>query len=204
MQPEPATLTAAMVATDPGLERRNSYSVRQWLDSPCRRSTDRPTDEWFLTYYDLICSVLRRYGLRSDEVDDAAQEVMLIAVRHGFADIACPAVYFRETARHMATRFGRSRQRAHVPLSQVVETTAVTDNFQQFLWDQSMREAVRRLPDELREVYWLVEVHEHTQIEAMGVLGISRWHVQDRYARACEQVDQFMLRQGFACGWGNR
>lgn len=135
----------------------------------------------FEEYYPSICRLLRRLGVRSAQIDDAAQEVFWVAARR-FSDIAPGREhsFLYGVALRVAASEVRRRSAA-MPIANLHEIPLLVDerpSAEEQLADREARtlldEALDQLPPDLRAVLVLheiegLEVRQIAEIESVPV-----------------------------------
>jgi len=148
-----------------------------------------------VAYYDFAWRVLRRFGLSSDEADDATQEVFaVLASKIAAVEPGAEKTYLFQTASRLASNVRRRRARlpvqagdgeldAHPDPSPTPESLADANQ----RW-RRLDELLARLPDDLRSVFILCEIESTTLAEAASMLEIPQGTVASRLRRARAQL----------------
>jgi RNA polymerase sigma-70 factor, ECF subfamily len=151
-------------------------------------------------HFPSVWRFLRRLGVPACDVDDAAQEVLLVASRR-LDTIAAGSErsFLLGTAFHVARRMNIARAR-HVgdsdeQLARLADETAGPE----FLVSQSQERALldavlAKMPVDLRVVFVLYEIEEQTMQEIAGTLGLPTGTVASRLRRAREDFDARLAR----------
>jgi RNA polymerase sigma-70 factor (ECF subfamily) len=142
-------------------------------------------------HYDFVWRVLRRFGLSSDEADDATQEVFAVLAKR-VADVVDGAEksFLFQTARNVASNIRRARARWPVQAEDgQLETHVDPSPTPESLADEGQRrrlldKLLERLPDDLREVIVLCELESMKVGEAALILGIPVGTTASRLRRA--------------------
>jgi RNA polymerase sigma-70 factor (ECF subfamily) len=139
---------------------------------------------------DFIWRCLRRMGVRSGDVDDAAQHVFLVvASKLGSVAVGSERAFLFATASRVAANARRSVHRRDEAHHQMVQTEGTDDPTQEELTDQLraralMDRVLSEMPDELREVFVLFELEELPVADVAEVLSIPLGTVGSRLRRA--------------------
>ena len=142
------------------------------------------------TNLDFIWRCLRRMGVRSGDVDDAAQQVFLVvASKLDSVAVGSERAFLFATASRVAANARRSVHRRDEAHHQMVQTESIDDPSQEELTDQLraralMDRVLAEMPDELREVFVLFELEELPVADVAEVLGIPIGTVGSRLRRA--------------------
>jgi RNA polymerase sigma-70 factor (ECF subfamily) len=141
----------------------------------------------------MVWRALRRLGVPPHAVDDAAQEVFLVASRKlGTIEEGQERRYLYGVALRVAANARRARAaRPETPLSELVEeTAATTPNPEALLHRKRARElldeALEQLPDELRAAFVLFELEGCTGPEVAELCDIPLGTAASRLRRARE------------------
>src|SRR5262245_25649299 len=163
------------------------------------------TDELFRQHAGFVARFLARLGVPSEQLDDALQEVFLVAHRQGGyrPGIAKPTSYLaniaiRAAAKHRH-RQGVSRQRhSDAPVEQMpseLESPAHALQVRQDL--QRLQRALERLPEELCTTLLLVEIEGESCVSVAAGLGCPVGTIYWRLHQARKQL-QSALRPAAA------
>lgn len=148
-------------------------------------------------YYDRLWRVLRRYGVPEANVEDAAQEVLLVLARR-LEDVSPGSewAFAYSTARRVAAdrrRMDRARPRTEgsEPLASIAdprqsEAAARADDCRE------LDALLDDLPDEQREVVVLVELVGMTMGEVAQLLGVPPGTVASRLRRGRAHLEQLV------------
>jgi len=144
-------------------------------------------------HYESLWRFLRRMGVEESQVEDAAQQVLLVFAQRG-EEIAPPVVraFLFGTALRVASDFRRKSNRAVsvVDLGTLGEHAHPAPDAEQQAAQSELRRLLDRvldeLPPELRTVFVLAELEELTMAEIARVLCIPAGTVASRLRRARE------------------
>jgi RNA polymerase sigma-70 factor (ECF subfamily) len=148
-------------------------------------------DAMVRAHFEKLWRFMRRLGLRHDEVDDALQEVIVIAA-HRLRDIQIGSEqsFLFSTAYRVAAR---SRKR-HTSRREVPDEAMMNEAADPGLNPEEASERVRAramvdellfgMPIELRAVFVLYEIEEHTMAEIAAMLELPAGTVASRLRRA--------------------
>ncbi|MBN2196458.1 MAG: sigma-70 family RNA polymerase sigma factor [Polyangiaceae bacterium] len=140
-----------------------------------------------------VWRALLRLGVAPDALDDATQEVFIVAARR--LDDVTPGserAFLHATAVRVAANYRRAqRARREQPLEEFEAAAPTGGLLPDDLADSSrMRALLQRvlddMPDELREVFVLFELEEFTRSELVRILGLPAGTVASRLHRARE------------------
>jgi len=147
--------------------------------------------------YEVLWRFLRRLGVDENEVEDAAQHVLLVfAQRAGTVAAGAERSFILGSAVRIASDARKKRAR-----SREIATGEPADgrpdpfpNAEEQLEERQRRrwldEVLDALPDDHRAVLVLVDLEEQTMAEAAAVLGIPAGTVASRLRRARELFEQ--------------
>lgn len=143
-------------------------------------------------HYDGIWRFLRRLGVPSEDVEDAAQKVfVLFATRLGGIEPRAERSFLFASALRIASDVRRSRARSRETLSPSESTFDALDpapSVEQQIDERRMRrwldEVLDGLSEEHRAVLVLVDIEEQTMAETSELLGIPPGTVASRLRRA--------------------
>jgi RNA polymerase sigma-70 factor, ECF subfamily len=155
----------------------------------------------FHDHFDLVWRTVRRLGVSPDAVDDAAQEVFVVASRKLDAiEVGKEKAFLFGTAVRVAAdaRRARSRRRTVSPpgdLPDIADATPATDE----LVDQKraralLDELIARLPDDSRAVFVLYELEGLTMSEIASCLHLAAGTIASRLRRAREAFTAAVAR----------
>lgn len=144
-----------------------------------------------VAHYDFVWRGLRRLGVSSNDVTDAAQEVFaVLALKIASVGAGAEKAYLFQTATRVAANYRRRRARLAAetgdgelgrhPDPQPTPESLADMNGRLRLLDGLLA----RLPDELREVVMLCELESMTLAEAALMLDIPQGTVASRLRRA--------------------
>ncbi|HEX6277784.1 MAG TPA: RNA polymerase sigma factor [Polyangiaceae bacterium] len=186
-------------------------------DASVRRSGERlvPPDElapnWeelYEAHFDFIWRSLRRLGVAASGLDDAAQEVFLVAYRRArdFEGRSTVKTWLFGIAWNVARRAARAPTRREEPLSDHVASDATNQEE-----SASRAEAVRALYgllDELdaekRAVFVMAELEEMTAPEIAEIADIPLNTVYSRLRTARSEFEAALKRRRARDGWRQR
>jgi len=158
------------------------------------------------TYFDFIWRSLRRLGVASASVDDAAQRVFLVAARHvDEIDVVRERAYLFGVAIRVASDWRRAelRRREVHSEDEMYAAAHPTPGPEELLDQKRARETLDvlldGLPLDLRTVIVLVEGEGLKAQEAADLLGIPEGTVSSRLRRArealAESVERLKIRR---------
>jgi RNA polymerase sigma-70 factor (ECF subfamily) len=174
------------------------------LDANLRPVAYRPAAEraraLVAQHFDFIWRLLRRLGVPEGDVDDAAQQVFIVASRR-LGDIAegCERTFLFGTALRTAATVRRNLRRRQ----RWVETSHRDAPSEESSPDEVVErrqalavldEVLRALSDEQRVVFVLCELEELTVAEAATVIGIAAGTAASRLRRAREEFGHCVRR----------
>lgn len=146
-----------------------------------------------LAHHVSVWRSLRRLGVHDNDLEDATQQVFLVAVRR-LGDIAeaSERPFLLQTALRVAADFRRAgkrrREDERVELVEMPDRATTLDDLDELIDRQHARALLDRIlaamPIELREVFVLFEIEEATMAEIATVLGIPAGTVASRLRRA--------------------
>jgi RNA polymerase sigma-70 factor, ECF subfamily len=159
-------------------------------------------------HFPAVWRFLRRLGLSDSDVDDAAQEVMLVAAQK-LAQIlpGCELGFLLGTALRVAHRARhlehRHAEQADRHLAGLVDPSPLPDLKLDHEQECALLDAIlQTLPIDLRVVFLLYEVEERTMIEIAEIVGVPHGTVASRLRRARAlwntQVGRVQARLRFA------
>ncbi len=187
---------------------RTPSSSRLVLAQDQPRSAANSSDRLISLVHDhtrAVWRALRRLGVPADLLDDATQEVFIIASRKlYFIDDGAERSFLYGTALRVAANLRRSSQaRQHDTLSDNDTSLWQTDPDQeQLVHSKHLRvlldQILDKMPDDLREVFVLFELEKFTRAELSELLGVPAGTVASRLRRArelfedaCEKLREF-------------
>lgn len=155
----------------------------------------------FQLHFDLVWRTVRRLGVPSDGIDDAAQEVFVVASRRlDSIEAGKEKAFLYGTAVRVAAGARRAqerRRRSPVPLEDLdtADTTPPIDD----LVDQKrarelLDQLVLRLADDTRPVFVLYELEGLTMEEIAACLGLPLGTVASRLRRGREAFNAAIAR----------
>jgi RNA polymerase sigma-70 factor (ECF subfamily) len=148
-------------------------------------------------HYDVLWRFLRRLGVDEREVEDAAQQVLVVfAQRAASVTPGSERSFLLGSALRVASDVRRKRARSR-EVTMAEPTDGHVDplpNAEEQLEEHQRRrwldEVLDSLPDELRAVLVLADLEEQTMSEVGVVLGIPQGTVASRLRRARELFEQ--------------
>jgi RNA polymerase sigma-70 factor (ECF subfamily) len=152
-------------------------------------------------HFTFVWRTLRRFGVHEAALEDAAQEVFLIAHRKAGAwrEWSSPRAWLFGVARRVAHDHRRSRDRHERKLALVVELPPAR-GADQSLEDRRRLElvaaAIGTLSSERRAVYVLAELEDMSAPEIAQALDINLNTVYSRLRRARQDVADQLAAQG--------
>jgi RNA polymerase sigma-70 factor, ECF subfamily len=153
-------------------------------------------------HFDPVWRTLKRLGVPEGGVDDAAQQVFLVASRR--LDEIEPRgerQYLLGIALRVAADARRALvRRREVPMDETVEMSADGDPPLEELLDEKRALAelgahLAHLPDEMREAFVLFELEELSAPEVAGLVGVPVGTVASRVRRARDSIRQHLTRK---------
>ncbi len=155
----------------------------------------------FEEHYEFIWRQLRRLGVHEDQVDDAAQEVFIVAARR-LGDIreGAERAFLFGIARRVASDVRRSRQTRtgllSVPLARDAADPAPSpeQDVQRHRTQALLDAALDDMNDETREVFILFELEELSRSQIAQLLGLPEGTVASRLRRAREEFSAIVNR----------
>lgn len=179
-------------------------ALARGASAPATSAADRLT-ALFQRHFDLVWRTVRRLGVPLEAVDDAAQEVFVIASRRlaSIEEGKERAFLYGTAVRVAATaRRTRSRRRA-VPAPDAPPDPTDPGPAADELVDRKraralLDELVARLPDDTRPVFVLYELEGLTMDEIAACLEVPTGTVASRLRRAREVFQAAVARRGGA------
>lgn len=161
-------------------------------------ATDERITRLFQEHFDMVWRTIRRLGVSPDAIDDAAQEVFIVASRRlGEIEPSKEKSFLYGTTIRVASTARRAHGRR---LRVAEEAPALTDSPRpDELLDQKRARAmlddiVAALPDDLRTVFVLFELEGLTMQEIAGCLEVPGGTVASRLRRAREIFEAAVTR----------
>jgi RNA polymerase sigma-70 factor, ECF subfamily len=157
-------------------------------------------------HFDMVWRAVKRLGVPAGGVDDAAQEVFIVAARK-LADIEIgrERAYLLGVAVRVASDARRAaRRRGEIPIDAAPELgTAAAPaggvSAEAALDQQRLRDALGallvRMPEEMRETFVLFEIEELNAAEVAAALGIPVGTVASRVRRARDFIRERLPRE---------
>lgn len=169
-------------------------------------ATDRLTI-LFQRHFDLVWRTVRRLGVPPEAVDDAAQEVFVIASRRlASIEEGKERAFLYGTAVRVASTARRtsSRRRTVPPADEAIDPADPGPAADELIDRKRARalldDLVARLPDDTRPVFVLYELEGLTMDEIATCLEVPPGTVASRLRRAREVFQAAVARQGSAAG----
>lgn len=155
-------------------------------------------------HFDSVWRALKRLGVPEGSVDDATQQVFLVASRKlREIDQGRERCYLLGIALRIASDVRRAVQRRReVPLG---DAAALLPSRPGALPDQALDEkrahallamALDGMPSDMREAFVLFELEEFTTAEVAAMLGVPVGTVASRVRRARDHVRRHLVRRG--------
>ena len=176
--------------------------------APAREASVSSTDRLtilFQRHFDLVWRTVRRLGVPPEAVDDAAQEVFVIASRRlASIEEGKERAFLYGTAVRVASTARRtsSRRRAASPADDAIDPADPAPAPDELVDRKRARalldELVARLPDDTRPVFVLYELEGLTMDEIAACLEVPPGTVASRLRRAREVFQAAVARQGSA------
>jgi RNA polymerase sigma-70 factor (ECF subfamily) len=187
------TSPASTLATDPS-------------DAPSPQATaarDARLRAMVGAHFDSVWRALKRLGVPDAGVDDAAQQVFLVASRRLDEILAeGERAYLMGVALRVAADARRAqRRRREVPIDDQGEIpTPGLPGPEERLDEQRARRMLTKflagMPDEMREAFVLFELEEMSAPDVAAALGVPVGTVASRVRRARDHIRQRMVRAG--------
>lgn len=155
-------------------------------------------------HLDAVWRALKRLGVPEPSVDDAAQQVFLVASRKlDVIDGERERAYLLGVALRVASDVRRTlRRRREVPLEDEVSSEKPAGSLppdealEQKRGLALLQDVLAALPDDEREAFVLFELEELTQPEVSELLGIPTGTVASRVRRARERIREGLAERG--------
>jgi len=162
-------------------------------------------------HFRMVWRALRRLGVAVHAVDDAAQEVFLIASRKlDSIEAGQEKRFLYGVALRVAANARRARAaRPEAPFGELIEETAASTPSPEALLDrkrarQLLDEVLERLPDELRTAFVLFELEGCSGPEVAELCDIPLGTAASRLRRAREAFQAAVAELGHRLGQGER
>ena len=142
-------------------------------------------------HFDFVGRTLRTQGVAEADVDDAAQQVFLVAARK--REEILPGrerAFLFQTALRIASRWRRTRARRreeHDSIDRLDPAPGPDELSDQRRARDLLARLLDEMPDDLRSVFALYEIEQLTMSEIAEVLGVPAGTVASRLRRAREQ-----------------
>jgi len=157
-------------------------------------------------HFDAVWRALKRLGVSPGGVDDAAQEVFIVADRKlAEIEVGRERAYLMGVAVRVASDARRAaRRRGEIPIDAAPEAggdmePAAGGGAEDALDQRRLRDALAallaRMPDEMRETFVLFEIEELNASEVAGALGIPVGTVASRVRRARDFIRERLPRE---------
>lgn len=148
-------------------------------------------------HFEFLWRSLRRLGVPESDVDDAVQQVFLVAARRVIQPGAERAFLF-STALRVASHARRTLRRRRESGDAVPEQTDGTPSPEELLDQRRARalldEVLEELPLDVRAVFILFELEEMTVVEIAAMVGIPTGTAASRLRRGRELFQQTVAR----------
>jgi RNA polymerase sigma-70 factor (ECF subfamily) len=153
----------------------------------------------FHAHYDFVWRSVRRLGVPSDAVDDAAQEVFVVASRKLDAiELGKEKAFLFGAAMRVASDWRRAVQRRRQSPDEPHEAVDLTPGVDELVEQKRARELLddltAQLSDEIRPVFVLFELEGMTMAEIAEALGLPAGTVASRLRRARELFAAYVAR----------
>lgn len=177
--------------------RRMGFSLRR--PAADARMADTRLAELFQQHFDLVWRTVRRFGVAPEAIDDAAQEVFVIASRK--LDVIEPGKeksFLYGTAIRVAADSRRARDRRRRNADEQIDLLEHSPSPEELVDQKRARELldgmIARLPEELRGVFVLYELEQLTMAEIATALELPPGTVASRLRRAREAFTAAIAR----------
>jgi RNA polymerase sigma-70 factor (ECF subfamily) len=164
-------------------------------------TTDERLSAMFQEHADFVWRSVRRLGVPDANVDDAVQEVFVVASRRlGEIDAGKERAFLFGTAVRVAAdaRRGAGRRRARISEDEAPDAADPTPAADELVDRKRARalldEIIASMPDDARPVFVLYELEGMTMAEIAGVLAIPAGTVASRLRRAREMFEAAIAR----------
>jgi RNA polymerase sigma-70 factor (ECF subfamily) len=153
-----------------------------------------------LEYYDFVWRLLRRLGVAEADVDDAAQQVFLVAARRlTTISEGRERAFLYGTALRLAATLRRNQRRRQRwvetrPADAASPQGTPHDELERRQALAFLDEVLSGLSDDLRTVFVLSELEELTMPEVAGLVGIPTGTVASRLRRAKKEFSARLRR----------
>lgn len=148
-------------------------------------------------HFEFLWRSLRRLGVPEADVDDAVQQVFLVAARRVIQPGAERAFLF-STALRVASHARRTLRRRRESGDEIPEQTDMTPSAEELLDQRRARalldEVLAELPIDLRAVFILFELEEMTVVEIATMMSIPTGTAASRLRRARELFHETVAR----------
>jgi RNA polymerase sigma-70 factor (ECF subfamily) len=148
-------------------------------------------------HFELLWRSLRRLGVPEADVDDAVQQVFLVAARREIQTGAERSFLFATALRvasHARRTLRRRRESGDEPPDQTDATPSPEDLVDQRRARALLDEVLETLPLDVRAVFILFELEELTVVEIAAMLGIPSGTASSRLRRGREIFQQSVAR----------
>lgn len=166
---------------------------------PVASAMDR-LSSMFHHHYDFVWRSVRRLGVAPDAVDDAAQEVFVIASRKlDSIELGKEKAFLFGTALRVASDSRRALQRRRqAPADDQPEPVDATPGIDELVDQKRAREIldelIQRLPEDTRPVFVLFELEGMTMAKIASYLDLPAGTVASRLRRARELFAEHVAR----------
>ena len=162
--------------------------VRGEATEPLPVSVDDRFTKLFEDHFDMVWRTIRRLGVSPEAIDDAAQEVFIVASRKlDTIEVGKEKAFLYGTTIRVASTARRShgrRLRIADEQHDLGDTARPDELLDQKRARALLDEIVSALPDDLRDVFVLFELEGLTMIEIAGCLDVPSGTVASRLRRA--------------------
>ncbi len=148
-------------------------------------------------HFEFLWRSLRRLGVPEADVDDAVQQVFLVAARREIQAGAERSFLFATALRvasHARRTLRRRRESGDEPPDQTDATPSAEDLLDQRRARALLDEVLESLPLDVRAVFILFELEELTVVEIAAMLGIPSGTASSRLRRGREMFQQAVAR----------
>lgn len=180
-----------------------SEAKRYQVDVPARPAVAVAVDrlsEMFHHHYDFVWRSVRRLGVPADAVDDAAQEVFVVASRKlGSIELGKEKAFLFGTAIRVASDTRRAAlRRRQAPADEQVELVDATPALDELVDQKRAREIlddlVHQLPEDTRPIFVLFELEGMTMAKIASYLDLPAGTVASRLRRGRELFAAYVAR----------
>jgi RNA polymerase sigma-70 factor, ECF subfamily len=166
-------------------------------------------EQLYRQHFAFVWRTLRRFGVADAGLEDAAQEVFLVAHRRAgaWASWSSPRSWLFGVARRVAADHRRSRDRHArklAALPEIAAPRAIDERVDDHQRLRAVASAIAALSPARRAVYTLAELEDMSGPEIAEALGIELNTVYSRLRRARRDVAQTLAAAGLSPGRANR